>query len=103
MNVKVGEKLASTVCAARFVVVAAPAKDIDLRCGGAPVVSLAAGEPVVVGPPDPAHASGSVLGKRYADADLGLELICTQAGEGSLSADGQPVELKAAKPLPSSD
>lgn len=103
MQLKVGEKLASTVCGSRFVVVAAPSKDVDLRCGGAPVVSLAAGEPQVSGSPDASFSEGSVLGKRYADADLGLELICTQAGEGSLSADGTPVGVKTAKPLPSSD
>ena len=52
---------------------------------------------------DPAHSEGTQLGKRYADDALGLELLCTKAGEGSLSVDGAPLGLKDAKPLPSSD
>ena len=35
--------------------------------------------------------------------DSGIELLCTKAGEGSLSLDGAPLPLKEAKPLPSSD
>jgi hypothetical protein len=46
---------------------------------------------------------GPLLGKRYADDDLGLELLCTRAGTGALTVDGRPLLLKGAKPLPSSD
>jgi len=49
------------------------------------------------------HRRGTLLGKRYADGDTGLELLCTKAGEGSLSLGGTPLALKEAKPLPSSD
>jgi hypothetical protein len=53
--------------------------------------------------PDPDHASGSAMGKRYADEELGLELLVTKPGEGSLSIGAAPLGLKDAKPLPSSD
>jgi hypothetical protein len=43
------------------------------------------------------------MGKRYEDADLGLELLCTQPGEGALSIGDAPLLVKGAKPLPSSD
>jgi hypothetical protein len=46
---------------------------------------------------------GSLLGKRYADEDLGLELLCMKAGEGTLAVDGTAIPLRDAKPLPSSD
>jgi hypothetical protein len=43
------------------------------------------------------------MGKRYEDAELGLEVLCTQAGDGALSVDEAPLLVKGAKPLPSSD
>ena len=36
----------------------------------------------------PAYAEGTLLGKRYADAEVGLELLCTKAGKGTLSLGG---------------
>ena len=50
----------------------------------------------------PAHAGGTLLGKRYTD-DGALEVLCTKAGEGSLSIGDTPLVLKEAKPLPASD
>ena len=46
---------------------------------------------------------GTKLGKRYVDEELGLELLCTKPGEGSLGVSGRALTLKGAKPLPSSD
>ena len=43
------------------------------------------------------------MGKRFADPDTGIEVLATKGGAGSLSLDGQPLALKDAKPLPSSD
>ena len=34
---------------------------------------------------------GTQLGKRYADDELGLELLCTKAGEGSISVGETPL------------
>jgi hypothetical protein len=52
---------------------------------------------------DPAFAGGSLIGKRFADPESGLELLVTKAGEGSLAVDGISIPLKESKPLPSSD
>jgi hypothetical protein len=52
---------------------------------------------------DPAFAGGSLIGKRFADPDSGLELLVTKAGEGTLAVDGISIPPKEAKPLPSSD
>ena len=51
----------------------------------------------------PRWPSGSLIGKRFADADSGLELLVTKAGAGTLALDGVAIPLKEAKPLPSSD
>jgi hypothetical protein len=100
MELKPGLKLRSGACEAQFIVVRAAAGDVDLRCGGAP---LLAGDEEGGADLDPAQSEGSLLGKRYADEELGLELLCTKAGAGSLSLNGAPMGLKSAKPLPSSD
>jgi hypothetical protein len=52
---------------------------------------------------DPAHGDGTQIGKRYADEDAGIEILCTKGGEGSLSIGDERLHLKDAKPLPSSD
>ncbi|HEV7864070.1 MAG TPA: hypothetical protein VGR20_15265 [Acidimicrobiia bacterium] len=49
------------------------------------------------------HDGPTLLGKRYADEALGLELLCTKAGAGGLFVNGAPLGRKEAKPLPSSD
>ena len=46
---------------------------------------------------------GTQLGKRYSDDELGLELLCTKAGEGSISVGETILAVKGAKPLPASD
>ena len=46
---------------------------------------------------------GTLVGKRYADEESGLEVLCAKPGPGALVADGREVPVKGAKPLPSSD
>jgi hypothetical protein len=101
MNLEVGARLRSQTCTTEVIVVRPPTGDVDLRCGGLPMVPL--DEPTDARPPEPAHSGGTLLGKRYADEDSGLELLCTKAGQGSLSLTDTPLEPKQAKPLPSSD
>ncbi len=102
MDIKTGARLRSAVCATEIIVVKATAGDVDIRCGGAPM--LAASEtrdPSAT--PDAEYASGTLMGKRYADEDLGLELLVTKPGAGTLALTDTPIALKEAKPLPSSD
>jgi hypothetical protein len=61
------------------------------------------GQPAPESEPDPAWSGGTLLGKRYGRDDLGLEVLCTKPGAGSLSVGGQPLETAHAKPLPASD
>jgi hypothetical protein len=102
MKLRPGQKLKSAVCGAQVVVVRAPADDVEVGCGGAPLLDDG-DEPDGSAQLDATLGEGAVLGKRYADEDLGLELLCTRAGEGALTVDGRVLPLKGAKPLPSSD
>jgi hypothetical protein len=43
------------------------------------------------------------MGKRYTNEAGDIEILCTKPGEGGLAVDGTPLEVKGAKPLPSSD
>lgn len=102
MELKAGSRLKSAVCDTEVIAVRVPGGDIDLRCGGAPMLPLdadgGARKPIA-----PDHHAGTLLGKRYADEAAGLEVLCTKAGEGSLSVGDTPLLTKEAKPLPSSD
>lgn len=101
MILKPGTRLQSVTCDGAFIVVRAPGDDVDLRCGGHPVVPV--GQDVAKQPMEEALAEGSQLGKRYGAEDSGLEILCTKAGKGTLSVGTEPLPLKGAKPLPSSD
>ncbi len=101
MELKAGARLKSTVCETQVIVVRAPQGDVELSCGGAAMVALDVD--ATVGELDPAAAEGTQLGKRYADEEIGIEVLCTKAGKGSLRLNGTPLGLKQAKPLPASD
>ena len=101
MQLKAGTRIRSSVCATELMVIQCPDGDLDLRCGGAPV--LAIGEDASGGQLDPGHKDGTQIGKRYVSEAGDLELLCTKPGEGSLSVGDVKLALKEAKPLPSSD
>ena len=102
MELRAGQKLHSAVCEAQFVVVRAPADSVEVACGG---VALLDHEPAADerGELDASLGDAPLLGKRYADEEVGLELLCSRPGTGALTLAGAPLPLKGAKPLPSSD
>jgi hypothetical protein len=102
MQLKAGSRLRSVVCATEVMVIQAPDGDLDLRCGGAPMINIGE-EPAGDASLDPAAKDGTQIGKRYVNEAADLELLCTKPGEGSLAAAGAALSLKEAKPLPSSD
>jgi hypothetical protein len=102
LELRPGSRLRSAVDATEVVVVKPPAGPVDLRCGGHPMVPLGS-EARAGAAPSPDHADGTLLGKRYVDADQTLEVLCTKPGDGSLSIGGEPLQTKEAKPLPASD
>jgi hypothetical protein len=98
MQLRPGIKLNSAVSAAQVIVIRAPAGDVDLRCGGRPMVAADAPQADSCG-----GGEALLIGKRYSDESGTLEVLCTKAGDGGLSIGTQPLTVKAAKPLPASD
>jgi hypothetical protein len=101
VSLRPGQRLKSTACDTEVVVVRAPAGEADVRCGGAPMVALE--EDSARASVQPGFDEGTQLGKRYASEEDGVELLCTKAGDGSLSLGTTALPRKDAKPLPSSD
>jgi hypothetical protein len=81
-----GTRLRSSVCATEVMVVAAPDADVEIACGGAPMLDVAQGPPAARSPVAAGAGEGTKLGKRYVDP-----------------SGGALMKLKEAKPLPSSD
>jgi hypothetical protein len=101
MQLKAGTRLRSATDACEVVVVRAPAEPVDLRCGGHAFLAVdaeGAAQSIEAG-----FDQGTQLGKRYSDDELGLEVLCTKAGEGSISVGETLLDVKGAKPLPASD
>jgi hypothetical protein len=84
------------------VVVKPPKAEATLECGGYQMIPHAEAKPE--GKTIAADvAEGSQAGKRYADEETGLEVLCTKAGQGTLTIGGRPIGAKEAKKLPASD
>ena len=91
-QLKAGSRVKSAVCNAELMVIAAPAGDVDVRCGGAPMIDIGADGGGAAF--DPNFKEGVALGKRYVNESGDLELLCTKPGEGSLSFADEPLKLK---------
>ena len=102
MELKTGSRWKSAVCATELAVVRPAKEEVTLECGGGAVIAIGADRPSD-GVVAPAHAAGTLLGKRYVDEPSGLEVLCTKPGAGSLAVDGRALTLREAKRLPSSD
>jgi hypothetical protein len=101
MDLKPGLRLRSQVGDTEVVVIKGSGAG-ELTSGGVPLVAL--DDPVADGTSvAPDHQGNTLLGKRYTDAEDTVELLCTKAGEGALSSNGQFLSLKETKALPASD
>jgi hypothetical protein len=102
VELRPGLKLKSAVCATEVIVVSTAGGDVELTCGGVDMV-----EPTGQAPDDAVAldglTEGTLLGKRYADADGTVELLCTKPGDGSVGIGQTALGVKDAKPLPASD
>ena len=102
MELRAGQKLHSAVCEAQFVVVRAPGGDVDVAVGGTAALDHepSADERAEL---DASIGDAPQMGKRYADEEVGIELLCSRPGAGAVTVNGAVLPLKGAKPLPSSD
>ncbi|MEU6884911.1 hypothetical protein ABZ918_06760 [Streptomyces viridosporus] len=95
---KPGTRFWSTVSPVSVVVVRPAAGKVTLTCGGVPMAEHEPENAAVT-----AEGEGPLLGKRYADEDSGLQILCTRGGAGELAVDGRPLQLMNTRPLPASD
>jgi len=93
------KRLRSNVSDTEIIVVRPPATPVELSCGGEPMT----GKLTTAAAAASTTENDTVLGKRYVDTDTGLEVLCTKAGAGVLSADGRQLTIKAPNALPASD
>ena len=102
MQIKIGARYRSQVCDTEVIVVSVLPGDLELTCGGHPLIDLKA-QPASGLSVEPGADTGTALGKRYTDDSGKLELLVTKPGRGGLALAGAPLPLKEAKPLPASD
>jgi len=102
VQIKPGSRFRSAVCDVEVIVVKAPPEELDLRCGGTAMLAMDAAKPEGASP-EAGFDGGTLLGKRYTDESGSIELLCTKAGASSLSLGETLLQIKDAKPLPSSD
>ena len=102
---KPGARLRSAACETEVVVVKGPADEVDLRCGGAPMVAIGDTDGNGDSRCTPASSfdQGTLVGKRYVSDDESVEVLCTRPGAGSLSVGDVALSARGAKPLPASD
>jgi hypothetical protein len=103
MKPRPGQVLASPVDTTTVIVVRAPDGEIDLTCAGVEMWDPKSGGDGPAGVADPTQLTGTQLGKRYADDDLGVELLCTKPGQGTIAVNGVPLAMMGPKTLPASD
>ena len=92
MELTAGSRWKSAVCDTEVVIVRPPEGEHALGCGGADMVPLDAQKSG--GAPDAALAGGTQMGKRYAEETSGIEVLCTKAGEGTLTLDVGSARLR---------
>jgi len=95
---KPGTRLKSAACDTEVMVIRCA--DAAIQCGGAAMAEVKPGEAAALSAD---FSGGTLMGKRYVDADAKYELLCVKPGKGSLAVDGVALVTKDAKPLPASD
>jgi hypothetical protein len=102
VQLRAGQRLRSQVCATEVIIVRPGDTDVDVQCGGSPMVDLSS-DARLDSAPRPDLAGGNEMGKRYTTEDGVLEVLVTKAGAGTLTVQDSPLRPKEVKPLPSSD
>tara|TARA_B110000444_G_C18767253_1_gene560654 strand:- start:489 stop:800 length:312 start_codon:yes stop_codon:yes gene_type:complete len=102
VEIKPGVRVKSAICATEMMIVKATSENLDIRCGGEPVIEMTAeGNSGTDIPSD--FTGGTQVGKRYVNEEESIEILCTKAGDGALSQGKVVLGIKESKALPSSD
>lgn len=102
MEIKAGARLRSQVDTTEVIVVRPLPGDVDLTCGGHPMIG-AKDAPAAGLTATDSSSDGTKVGKRYTLEGSDLEVLVTKPGSSLIAVAGQALSLKEAKPLPSSD
>lgn len=99
--IKPGSRWKSQVCDAEAVIIRAPQAEGLPQCGGVDMVPRG----TAFAPADISAGfdGGCEIGKRYRLEAVGLEVLCTAGGKGTLGFDGVALTLLETKKLPASD
>jgi hypothetical protein len=103
MNPRPGQALVSPVDTTTVIVIRAPDHEINLTCAGVAMWDPMGGGDAPGVTTDPAQLTGSVMGKRYANEEFGIELLCTKPGHGTIAVNGMALTQRTPKRLPASD
>lgn len=97
MTHKIGVRLRAANSLVEVILTRAPGVPFEIECGG-----IAMAEHIA---DDIRQVDGDeiIVGKRYENTDIGAEVLCVKGGAGPLTVSGEPLTVRAAKPLPSSD
>ena len=98
----VGARLQSVVSTVQVIVMRCEGDVRQLECGGHPMTPIGVDVPSTDSSADPLEGRVE-LGKRYSSDEPAVSVLCTKAGDGTLTVDGHPFTLEAAKVLPASD
>jgi hypothetical protein len=101
-NLTVGTRLQSVVSTVQVIVMRCEGDVRELECGGYPMTRIGTDVPPADSSADPLEGRVE-LGKRYSSDEPALSVLCTKAGDGTLTVGGHPLTLEAAKVLPASD
>lgn len=99
---KAGTRAKCAVCDTEVMVVRTVPSEVQLTCGGVELIPMDGPKSTDAHAAAPAGQAATV-GKRYVDGADGVELLCTRGGKGGLAVGGEPLSVKQAKALPSSD
>jgi hypothetical protein len=95
---KPGTRLKSAACDTEVMVIRC--SDGSIECGGVPMGEAKPAEAAALSTD---FSGGTLMGKRYVDANGAYELLCVKPGKGALAVGGVALVTKDAKPLPASD
>lgn len=100
VEIKPGARLRGVSSSTEVVVVKADDTAVNLSCSDEDMVALATPRETKAAL---SEDNSILVGKRYIEPDLGLEVLCTKSGPGPLRANGSVLVVKAAAALPASD
>ncbi len=103
VEVKTGMRLRSAVSSTEIIVVRAGSGEMDLRCGGHPMLPAGADAAAEKLAAETGFDEPTLLGKRYSDEGDTVEVLCVVGGSGTLSLGAAPLSVKGPRPLPASD